>query len=64
MIYPQKINSKKSDKIIYSLIIVSIIIAIVLFIINKLTTPQVHWAALANCGIVYTNTRWDCKWLS
>ena len=54
MIYPQKINSKKSDKIVYSLVIVSIIIAIVLIIINKLTTPQIHWAALANCGIIYT----------
>ena len=54
MIYPQKINSKKSDKIIYSLLFGSIIIAIVLYIINKLTTPQIHWAALANCGIIYT----------
>ena len=54
MIYPQKINSKKSDKIIYSLIISSIIIAIILFIINKLTAPQIHWAELANCGIIYT----------
>lgn len=54
MIYPQKINSKKSDKIIYSLLLTSVVIAIVLFIINKLTTPQIHWAALANCGIIYT----------
>lgn len=54
MIYPQKINSKKSDKIIYSLIIGSIVIAVILFIINKLTTPQIHWSALANCGIIYT----------
>jgi len=53
MIYPQKINSKKGDKIIYSLIIASIIIALILFIINKLTTPQIHWSALANCGIIY-----------
>jgi len=53
MIYPQKINSKKSDKIIYGLIIVSITIAVILFIINKLTTPQIHWSALANCGIIY-----------
>jgi hypothetical protein len=54
MIYPQKINSKKGDKIVYSLIAVSIAIAVTLFIINKLTTPQIHWAALANCGILYT----------
>ena len=54
MIYPQKINSKKGDKIIYSLITVSIFIEVILFIINKLTTPQIHWAALANCGVIYT----------
>lgn len=54
MIYPQKINSKIGDKIVYCLIATSIIIGIILFIINKLTTPQVHWAALANCGIIYT----------
>lgn len=54
MIYPQKINSKKSDKIIYSLVIASIIIAIILIVINKLTTPRIPWSALANCGIIYT----------
>ena len=54
MIYPQKINSKKGEKIIYSLIVVSIVITVTLFIINKLTTPQIHWAELANCGIIYT----------
>ena len=54
MIYPQKINSKKSDKIVYSLIVASVIIGLILFTINKLTTPQIHWAALANCGIIYT----------
>ena len=54
MIYPQKINSKKGDKITYGLIAGSIAIALLLFIINKLTTPQIHWAAIANCGILYT----------
>ena len=54
MIYPQKINSKKGDKIVYGLIMASIIVAVMLFVINKLTTPQIHWAALANCGIIYT----------
>lgn len=53
MIYPHKINSKKSDKIINSLAMASIIIVIVLIIINKLTTPEIPWAALANCGIIY-----------
>lgn len=53
MIYPKKINSKKSDKIIKIFALISIIIAIVLIIINKLTTPEIHWAALSNCGILY-----------
>ena len=54
MLYPQKLSSKKSNLIIKSLLIVSIIIAILLVIINKLTTPEIHWAALANSGIIYT----------
>ena len=54
MIYPQKINSKKSELIINVLALVSIIIAIILVIINKLTTPEIPWSALANCGIIYT----------
>ena len=53
MIYPQKISSKKSELIINILISVSIIIAIILVTINKLTTPQIPWAALSNCGIIY-----------
>ena len=31
----------------------SFLIAILLIIINKLTTPEIHWAALANAGIIY-----------
>ena len=53
MIYPQKISSKKSELIINILLSVSIIIALILVAINKLTTPQIPWAALANCGIIY-----------
>jgi len=53
MIYPQKLNSKKGDKIIRIAIIISIISAIILLIINKLTTPQMPWAALCNAGIIY-----------
>ena len=53
MIYPQKINSIKSNQIIKCLTIVSVLVAIFLLIINKVTTPFIHWAALANCGIVY-----------
>jgi len=53
MIYPEKIKAKKSDIIIKILILVSIIIVAVLILINKLTTPNIPWAALANAGIIY-----------
>lgn len=53
MIYPQKISSKKSEQIINGLILVSVIIGTILIIINKLTTPEIPWSALANCGIIY-----------
>lgn len=53
MIYPKKLNSKKSDLILKSCMLMSIFIAIVLTIINKVGTPKVPWAALANGGIVY-----------
>lgn len=54
MIYPQKIKAKKSDKIIKILISISIGIALILLLINKLTTPNIPWAALANAGILYS----------
>lgn len=54
MIYPQKIKAKKSDKIIKILVGVSIGIALMLLLINKLTTPRIPWAALANAGILYS----------
>lgn len=53
MIYPQKISYKQSKKIINIYLSISIIIAIILFVINKLTTPEINWSALANCGIIY-----------
>lgn len=54
MIYPEKIKAKKSDKIIKILMCVSVGIAIILLLINKLTTPTIPWAALANAGILYS----------
>ena len=54
MIYPQKLNSKKSDKIIGISALISIIIGIGIVIINTLVTPKIKWAALCNCGIAYT----------
>ena len=53
MLYPKKLSSKKSNVLIKILLSISLIVAIILTIINKLTTPEVHWAALANSGIIY-----------
>ncbi len=53
MLYPKKLSSKKSNLLIKILLAVSLIIAIILTIINKLTTPEIHWSALANSGIIY-----------
>lgn len=54
MIYPEKIKAKKSDRIIKILISISVAIAIILLLLNKLTTPEIPWAALANAGILYS----------
>ncbi len=54
MLYPQKLNSKKSNFIVNMLLIISVLIGIILTIINKLTVPQIHWAALCNAGILYS----------
>lgn len=53
MIYPQKLSSKKGEAIFKILLFTSIALGIILVLINKLTTPEIHWAALANCGIIY-----------
>ena len=53
MIYPQKLNSKKGELIIKIAIAISITIGISLIIINKLVTPQIHWAGFCNAGIIY-----------
>ncbi len=48
MIYPEKIKAKKSNKIIKIVMSITIAVAIMLVIINRLTTPNIPWAALAN----------------
>ena len=53
MIYPQKLNSKKGELIIKIAIVISITIGISLVIINRLTTPHIHWAGFCNAGIIY-----------
>ena len=53
MIYPQKLNSKDTGKLLKLFLIISSIIAVILTVINKLTSPNIPWAALANGGIIY-----------
>lgn len=53
MIYPQKLNSKKSNIIVKFGIIISFTFAIVLTIINRCICPQIHWSAIVNSGILY-----------
>ena len=53
MIYPQKMNSKKSDFIWKMSIIISVFVACTLVVINRITTPKIPWAALVNIGIIY-----------
>ncbi|MBO5477360.1 MAG: hypothetical protein J6A15_06385 [Clostridia bacterium] len=53
MIYPEKLNSKKTEKLLNIFIASSIILALVLVLINRLTTPDIPWAAITNCGIIY-----------
>lgn len=53
MIYPKKINANNGDMIVRLLVILSILIGMILTIINRLTNPNIPWAAFSNCGIIY-----------
>ncbi len=53
MIYPKKINASNGEIIIKIMLAISVIVAVVLTIINKLISPNIPWAALANSGIIY-----------
>ena len=53
MLYPQKLSSKKSDLMITIAILISLAVAGILILINHFATPSVHWAGLANAGILY-----------
>lgn len=53
MIYPQKLSSKKGERILKILLMISFVLGLILILINKLTTPNIHWAGLSNCGIIY-----------
>ena len=53
MLYPQKLSSKKTNILLKVMLAISLVIAGILVLINKLTSPGVHWAALSNAGIIY-----------
>ena len=53
MLYPQKLSSKKSDSMIIIAILISLAVGGILILINHFATPSVHWAGLANAGILY-----------
>ncbi len=53
MLYPQKINAKKTNLIIKIAILISLIVGILLVLINSLTTPNIKWAGYCNAGIIY-----------
>lgn len=54
MIYPQKLNAKKADLIVKIGVPITAIIIGILILINSLCTPDLHWAAIAAGGIIYT----------
>ena len=54
MIYPKKIKAKESNRLIKLLLITSILMAIMIKIINIITTPNIPWAELTIAGIIYT----------
>lgn len=53
MYYPQKINAKKTDFIIRTMIIIQAIFSIGIVILNTVLTPNIHWAGVCNAGIIY-----------
>lgn len=53
MLYPQKINSKKTNFITRIAILISVVVGILLVIINRYTTPDIKWAGYCNAGIIY-----------
>ena len=53
MIYPQKLNSKKSNLLVRFGVLLSILVALILLLLNRYFKPRVPWAAIANGGIIY-----------
>lgn len=53
MIYPKKINANKTDKVMKSLLIASVVLSGILILIDKLTSNKISWSALSIAGIIY-----------
>ena len=53
MIYPKKINNKDEEVLLKIFLITSVILATILILINRLTSPEVPWSAFVYCGIIY-----------
>ncbi len=53
MLYPKMNNVRNSKRIIKILMIVSALLSLMLYIINKITSPNSHWAALSIACIIY-----------
>lgn len=53
MLYPKKINAKKGKIVIKIMLIVSVVVVLLLYTINKIVTPTSHWAALSIACIIY-----------
>lgn len=53
MIYPNKMKNKDGEILLRIFLITSIIVATILILINRLTSPMVPWSAFACCGIIY-----------
>ena len=53
MLYPKKNSAKKTNYILKTAILISILVGIVLLLINHLTTPEIRWARYCNAGIIY-----------
>ena len=53
MIYPKKLKKKDGEVLLRIFLTTSIILAVILIVINKLTSPEIPWAAFVCCGIIY-----------
>lgn len=54
MLYPQKLNRKKGESIIKTLVGSTVVVGLLLILINYITTPTIHWSYIANAGMIYT----------